>query len=172
MAASKVLEALNEQVKHEFYSSYLYLAMSAYCGEQGLNGFANWLRVQAKEEVTHATKLFDYILTRGGHIELLPVEAPPSSWKSPLAVMEDGLKHEQFVTSRFNMLMDLATQEHDHASLVFLQWFVTEQVEEEENFADLISKIKLVQDDGRGLFMLDKDLAARAFVDETQSAGA
>ncbi|MDR1124766.1 MAG: ferritin [Deltaproteobacteria bacterium] len=172
MAGNKMYEALNEQIKYELYSSYLYLSMSAYFSEAGLNGFANWMMVQAKEEMTHANKLYGYLISRGAPIKLLPIDGPPSAWKSPLDVLQEGLKHERFVTSRFNMLMDLADKSKDHASKIFLQWYVTEQVEEEENFTDLVNKLKFIKDDGGALFMLDKDLAARAFVDSTQAAEA
>lgn len=172
MAGNKMYDALNEQIKYELYSSYLYVSMSAYFSENGLNGFANWMMVQAKEELTHANKLYGYLISRGASIKLLPIEAPPSSWKSPLAVVQEGLTHEQFVTSRFNMLMELADKSKDHASKIFLQWFVTEQIEEEENFTDLVNKLKFIKNDGSALFMLDKDLAARVFVDDTQAGTA
>ncbi len=166
---SKMMDAFNEQIKNEFYSAYLYLSMSAYFADQGLPGFASWMRVQAKEEVTHAAKMYDYVLSRGGSITLQAIEAPQSSWESPLAVMEAGLEHERFVTGKINGLMELAIQEKDHASKIFLSWFVTEQVEEEQNFGDIVNALKLIKGEGQGLLMMDRELGSRTFTDETQA---
>ncbi len=168
----KVMDALNEQIKKEFYSSYMYLAMSAYFADMGLPGFANWMRVQAKEEVTHATKMYDYVLARGGKIALKSIDAPPASWKNPLDAMQAGLTHEKFVTKSLNELTDLAIKEKDHAAQIFLSWYVTEQVEEEQNFGDLVNALKLIKGEGQGLLMMDRELAARVFVDETQAPAA
>ncbi len=168
----KMAGALNEQIKNEFYSSYMYLAMSAYFADLGLPGFANWMRVQAREEVTHATKMYDYLLSRGGKIVLKAIDAPPASWKGPLEAMQAGLAHEKFVTKCLNDLTDLAIKEKDHASQIFLSWYVTEQVEEEQNFGDLVNALKLIKGEGQGLLMLDRELAGRAFVDETQAGAA
>ena len=165
---SKMFEAFNEQIKNEFYSAYLYLSMSAYFADLGLPGFASWMRIQAKEEVTHATKMYDYVLSRGGKISLLPIEGPPAAWESPLAVMEAGLEHERFVTKKLNELTDLATSEKDHASRIFLAWYITEQVEEEQSFGDIVSALKLIKGEGHGLLMMDRELGARTFTDETQ----
>ncbi len=162
MANTKMLDALNDQVKHEYYSSYMYLSMSAYFSDLGLSGFAHWMRIQADEELLHANKFYDYILSRGGRVTLQAIDAPPAVWKNPLDVFAAGLKHEQFVTGRINMLMDLAIKSKDHASYVFLQWFVTEQVEEEENFTDLINKLRLIKGEGQGLLLLDRELGGRA----------
>lgn len=167
MAAAKVLEAINEQVKYELYSSYLYLAMAAYLKDLGLGGLGTWMRVQAKEEVTHATKMYDYVQTRKGSIKLLPIEAPPQKWKSPFDVFQAGLKHEEEVTARINKLMDIAVSNKDHASTIFLQWFVNEQIEEEENFNDIVNKLKLIKSDANALLALDRELGTRVFVDET-----
>jgi ferritin len=150
----------------------MYLSMSAYFADKGLPGFAAWMRVQAKEEVTHAAKTYDYVLSRGGAIQLRAIDAPPAAWKSPLAVMEAALKHEQFVTKSINTLADLAIKEKDHATQIFLNWFVTEQVEEEQNFNDIINALKLIKGEGQGLLMMDRELGARTFVDETQGAPA
>ncbi len=167
---SKMFDALNEQIKNEFYSSYMYLAMSAYFADMGLPGFANWMRIQAKEEVTHATKMYDYVLARGGKITLKAIDAPPAAWKDPLDAMQAGLTHEKFVTKCLNELSDLAVQEKDHASQIFLSWYVTEQVEEEQNFSDIVNALKLIKGEGQGLLMLDRELGVRTFVDETQPA--
>jgi Ferritin-like protein len=167
---SKMMDAFNEQIKNEFYSAYMYLAMSAYFADMGLPGFASWMRVQAQEEVTHATKMYDYVLSRGGQVVLKAIDAPPASWKSPLDVLEAGLAHEKFVTKCLNEMTDLAIKEKDHAAQIFLTWYITEQVEEEQSFGDIVSALKLISGDGRGLLMLDRELAARTFVDETQTA--
>ncbi len=166
----KFYDALNEQIKNELYSSYLYLAMSAYFSDQGLPGFANWMRVQAKEEITHAMKMYDFVLSRGHKAELKAIDAPQASWANALEVMQAGLNHEKLVTSLINNLVDLAVQEKDHAAQIFLHWFVTEQVEEEQNFSDLVNSLKLIKGEGQGLLMLDRELAGRAFVDDTAPA--
>ncbi len=163
MAQSKVLDAINEQINYELYSANLYLAMSAYFSDLGLGGFAKWMKAQYKEELFHAEKMFDYVIARGGRATIKALDEPPSAWKSALAVLEEGLKHEKFVSSRINNLVDLAMKEKDHASTVFLQWFVTEQVEEEENFTDLVGQLKLIKGEGQGLLMLDRELATRVF---------
>ena len=168
--SKKMIDALNEQIKNEFYSAYMYLAMSAYLADLGLPGFASWMRIQAKEEVTHAAKMYDYVLARGGQIELKTIDAPPAVWKNPLDVMQAALNHEKFVTKCINDLSDLAVKEKDHASQIFLAWFVTEQVEEEENFTDLVNALKLIKGEGQGVLMLDRELGARVFVDETKAA--
>jgi len=166
MLTKKMEKAFNDQIKWEYYSAYLYLSLSAYFSSLGLTGFANWMDVQFQEEQFHARKMFDYVIEKGGRMTLQGIEAPPSVWKSPLAAFEFALKHEYVVTSRINALIDLAQKEKDHASAIFLQWFVTEQVEEEANFGDTVNKLKLVGDGG-GLFMLDRELAARVFVPPT-----
>ena len=168
--SKKMTDALNEQIKNEYYSAYMYLAMSAYLADLGLPGFASWMRVQAQEEVTHANKMYDYVLSRGGKIELKTIVAPPKTWKSVLDVMQAAFAHEQFVTKCINEMTDLAVKEKDHASQIFLSWYVTEQVEEEENFTDLVNALKLIKGEGQGLLMLDRELGARVFVDETQAA--
>ena len=168
--SKKMIDALNEQIKNEYYSAYMYLAMSAYLADLGLPGFANWMRIQAKEEVTHANKMYDYVLTRGGKIELKTIDAPPAAWKNTLDVMQAALAHEQFVTKCINEMSDLAVKEKDHAAQIFLAWYVTEQVEEEENFTDLVNALKLIKGEGQGLLMLDRELGVRVFVDETQEA--
>ncbi len=162
MANSKMLTALNEQIKYEYYSSYMYLAMSAYFAEKGLNGFAHWMKMQADEEMLHVNKFYDYVLARGGKITLFAIDQPPTDWKSPLHVFEEGLKHEQFVTDRINKLMDLAVSAKDHAAHMFLQWFINEQVEEEENFGNIINSLKLIKGEGHGVLLLDRELGVRA----------
>lgn len=163
-----MIDALNEQIKNEFYSAYLYLAMSAYFSDLGLPGFANWMRIQAKEEVTHATKMYDYVLSRGGQVVLKAIDAPPTAWKSVLQVMEAALAHEKSVTKCFNELADLAIREKDHAGSNFLVWYINEQVEEEQTLTDIVSALKLIKGEGQGLLMMDREFGARVFVDATQ----
>jgi ferritin len=172
MLTSKLQDALNEQMKNEFFSAYLYMAMTGYFQAEELPGFANWLRVQALEEMTHGEKFFNFLCDAGGRTHLLPIDGPKNDFTSPLEVFEFGLKHEQFVTERIGALMDLAREEGNHAAQIFLQWFVTEQVEEESNFSLIIRKLKRVEGDGRGLLLLDQELGQRVFVPPTPAAGA
>ncbi|MEM2726923.1 MAG: ferritin [Archaeoglobaceae archaeon] len=159
----KMTKALNQQLNREIYSGYLYLSMSAYFESLGLKGFANWMKVQWKEELMHAMKFFDYLASRGGKIELFAIEEPPKSWSSPLNAFEFGLEHEKKVTKLIGDLVELAIAEKDHATFNMLQWFVKEQVEEEESFSDIVAKLKLAKDDSRILFLLDAELSQRKF---------
>jgi len=163
MIKENIQKALNKQINAELYSAYLYLSMSAYFQSINLAGFANWMRVQALEEMTHADKFYNFIVERGGRVELEAIEAPPKEWSSHLAVFENAYKHEQKVTSMINDLVDLAIKEKDHASNIFLQWFVTEQVEEEASADEVVQKLKLAGDKGSGLFMIDGELSKRVF---------
>ena len=164
MIDERMQDAINKQLNAELYSSYLYLSMSAYFQSVNLGGFANWMRVQAKEELAHAMKFYDYVNERGGRVILHPVEEPPSEWDSPLATFEHVYRHEQKVTGLINKLVDLAVKARDHATNNFLQWFVSEQVEEEASADEVVQKLKLVGDDPSGLFMIDRELAQRVFV--------
>jgi ferritin len=163
MIGKKLQDALNDQLNAELYSSYLYLSMSAYFQSANLAGFANWMRIQTQEELVHAMKLYDYIGERGGKVTLGPVDGPPTEWKSPLAAFEQAYAHEQMVTGRINDLVNLAIDERDHATNGFLQWFVTEQVEEEATADAVVQKLKLVGEDGGGLFMMDQEMGSRVF---------
>jgi ferritin len=163
MLSEKMEAALNRQLNKELYSAYLYLSMSAYSTYIGLKGFANWFKVQYQEEMAHAMKIYDYINSRGGQVNLIAIEQPIAVFKAPLDMFEKTLAHEQFVTKSINELVDLAIAEKDHATNIFLQWYVTEQIEEEGNDIDIIAKLKLIGDDGNGLLMLDKELAMRVF---------
>jgi ferritin len=156
-------EALNGQLNAELYSSYLYLSMAAYFQSLNLGGFGNWMRVQAQEEDMHAMKFYNFINERGGRVLLKPIDGPPTEWDSPLAAFEAVLEHEQKVTGLINELVELALSEHDHATNIFLQWFVTEQVEEEDSANDVIQQIKMVGGAEGGLFMLDRELGQRTF---------
>jgi len=163
MLNKEMERALNAQVNAEMYSAYLYLSMSAYFQSKSLGGFASWMRVQAQEEMVHAMKLYDFINERGGRVILELIEAPPTEWDSPLATMEAVYEHEQKVTGLINELVELALEKHDHATNIFLQWFVSEQVEEEDSANDVVEKIKLMGDARGGLFMLDRELGQRVF---------
>jgi ferritin len=161
MLSDRMEKALNGQVNAELYSSYLYLSMNAYFKSVNLDGFANWMYAQAQEELMHAMKLYDFINQRGGRTLLAAIEAPPAQWDSPLAVFEDTLKHEKKVTGLINGLVDIAMEERDHATQIFLQWFVTEQIEEEESVGNVLEQLKLLGDAKQGLFMMDRELATR-----------
>ena len=161
MLSDRMQKALNGQVNAELYSSYLYLSMNAYFKSVNLDGFANWMNAQAQEELMHAMKIYDFINQRGGRAILAAIEAPPAQWDSPLAVFEDTLKHEQKVTGLINGLVDIAIEERDHATQIFLQWFVTEQIEEEESVGNVLEQLKLLGDAKQGLFMMDRELATR-----------
>ncbi len=163
MLSQKMQDALNAQINAEYYSSYLYLAMAAHCEAINLKGFANWMRVQTEEEMFHAMKFLDFVLERGGRVELKAIEAPQSKWESPLAIFEATLEHEQHVTSLINKLVDLAIAESDHATNSFLQWFVNEQVEEEATADGILQQLKLMQNAPGGLFMMDRELSQRTF---------
>lgn len=162
MLSERMLDALNKQVNAELYSSYLYLSMAAYFSSINLPGFASWMNCQAQEEVMHAMKIHEHVLGRGGRAILLPIEGPPAEWESPRAVFEATYSHEQKVTGLINGLVDLAQEEKDNTTVDFLQWFVAEQVEEEESASGALEKVKLAGD-GAGLFMLDQELAQREF---------
>ena len=164
MISKKMEKALNEQMSKEMYSAYLYMSMSSHSSYTGLKGFANWFMVQYHEEMLHAMKLYEYVSRQGGKAKVMTIKEPPSDFKSPLDMFEKTLAHEKFITKSINNLVDLAIAEKDHATQIFLQWYVTEQIEEEENDNDIIAKLKLVSTGGEGnngLFMIDKDLAAR-----------
>ena len=157
----KINDALNGQIKEEFYSSYLYLSMAAYHESLGLKGFAHWMEMQAKEELEHAMKIYKFVVDRGGRVRLFDIQQPPVEWESPLKVFEEALKHEQYVTSKINDLMSLARDAGDYATEIFLQWFVTEQIEEEASVGEVVEKLKLVKDSPNGLFMIDRELGMR-----------
>ena len=158
-----MLKALNEQVKWEMYSANLYLSMSSYFQNVGLSGFANWMRIQYQEETAHALKFYNFILARGGEAEMSVIDAPPKSWKDALDVFKATATHEAEVTRRISTLAHLARDEKDYATEVFLQWFITEQVEEEETVKDIINQLKLVKGEGHAMLLLDREFAARVF---------
>ena len=169
MLTKKVQDALNVQINAELYSAYMYLAMTAYFEAENLRGFANWMRVQASEEMTHAMKFYDFVNERNGRVILQPIAAPQSEWNAPLAVFEDAYKHEQEVTGMISRLVDLSVKESDHATQSFLQWFVDEQVEEEANAYNVIQDLKRVAESAHGLFMLDRELGQRQDTGESET---
>ena len=163
MLKKKMQKALNNQINAEMYSSYLYLSMESYFQSISLSGFSSWMRGQVQEEMFHAMKLYDFVNERGGVVTLEAIKKPESVWKSPLAAFEHVLKHEQLVTDLINDLVDLSISEKDHASNIFLQWFVSEQVEEEATVGEVVDKLKLIKNDSSGLFLLDAELGKRVF---------
>lgn len=161
MIKEKLLKMLNKQINEELFSSYLYLAMSAYFSSINYDGFAKWMKIQSQEEYEHAMKIYNYILQRNGKITLSKIETPKTSWSSPLNVFQETLKHEQHITDCINEIVNLAIQEKDHATNQFFQWFVSEQVEEEATAINILDKIKLIGDNKNGLFILDGELGQR-----------
>ena len=170
MLKEKMLNALNDQINAEQYSALLYLSMSAWFEDKGLSGFANWMYVQYQEELTHANKLFKYVTERSGKAVIKAIEQVDTEFDGIIDVVEKTLLHEQKVTGLINNLVDIATEERDHATQSFLQWFVDEQVEEEANVQDILDTLKLINGQGNGIFMLDRELRQRTFVDETLAA--
>lgn len=161
MLKKSVEDALNKQINAEMYSSYLYLAMSAYMESISMKGFARWLRVQAKEELGHAMKFYDYVVEAGGTVRLTAIEAPKTPWKSAGAVFDQVLAHEKKVTGLINGIMDVAVKEKDYATQNFLGWFVKEQVEEEANASEIVAQIGMIGDVPGHLFWLDHELGKR-----------
>ena len=164
MLSKKLEEALNAQVNVEFLSSYLYLSMSADFAVKGLPGFANWMNIQFQEEKDHAIKFFNYIISRGGRPDLLPIAEVQKEWTSPLDTFQNALEHEQVVTKLINNLYTLGTEDQDYATQSTLKWFIDEQVEEEDNARAIIDKLKMIGDNGYGIYQLDKELALRVYV--------
>lgn len=161
MLSQSLSDAINEQIKYELYSAYMYMAMSADCSDRNLTGFAHWMKMQAQEEVEHAMRFYEFLIERGGRVELHQIDKPPFEYGSPLEIMQQSLDHERFVTSRINDLYDLAQKEQDRPAQVMLQWFITEQVEEEASIDEIVQRMKMFGADGAALFMLDRDLGAR-----------
>ncbi len=161
MIPKAMQDAMNEQIKNELYSAYLYLSMSAHFESKTLGGFAKWLRLQAQEELEHAMKFYDFILERGGEVTLKAIDQPPSSWNSNLEAFFQVLEHEQKVTKLIHDLYELALKEKDYPSQVMLQWFIDEQVEEEKNATEVIEKLKMIEAHGTAVLMLDHELGKR-----------
>jgi ferritin len=154
-------DAMNEQINKELSSSYLYLSMAAYFEDKNLPGFARWMHMQEGEEREHAMKFYDFILERGGKVSLKAIDAPKTEWKSTLEVAEEVAAHEAKVTASINALYELALKEKDYPAQIMLQWFITEQVEEEKNAAEIVANLKLIEDRGTAVLMLDHRLGKR-----------
>lgn len=161
MIGTKMQNAFNEQIKFELESSYLYLSMSAYFHSQNLDGMAQWMKSQSDEERQHAMKIYDHLVERGGCVQLTGLAEPKKNWNSPLEAFEDAYKHEQFITSRINALVKMARDEEDNPAGILLQWFVSEQVEEEASVSKIVETLKMIGSSGSGLVMLDHKLGKR-----------
>lgn len=161
MISNKMTKSINGQINKELYSAYLYLAMEAYANHFGLSGFASWFRVQVKEEMSHAAKFMSYLNEQGGRVILQEIAEPPEDFKSALDLFEKTLGHEKQVTASICKLVELAKKENDYATEIFLQWFVSEQVEEEASAAEILQKLEMIGSEGNALFMMDRQLAAR-----------
>jgi ferritin len=159
--SKKMTDALNKQINREFFSAYLYLSAAVYFETHSMDGMANWMKMQVKEEQSHGMKLYNFIIERGGIVILSDIESPKSDWKSPLDIFQYTYEHEKKVTEMINSLIELARSENDFASLEFLNWFIKEQVEEEANFSKISEKLKLVGDNIGGLFIVDSELRRR-----------
>jgi len=161
MLSEKMQDALNDQLREEIFSAYLYLSMSAYSETLNLPGFAHWMRVQYDEEMIHAFKFFDFIQDRNGRVVLQALDQPQTEFVSPLDMFKQTLEHEKHISGRINQLYALAVQENDYASQTFLHWFITEQVEEEKTAGDIIETLNIIGEDGHALIMLDRELGVR-----------
>ena len=159
--SKKMQDAINEQIREELASAYIYLSMAAYCESINLPGFAKWMRAQSNEELEHAMKFYEYVHDRGGRVLLHAIEQPPAEFEGPLGVFEKTLEHEQYITGCIHQLYGMAVAENDYASLGILQWFVDEQVEEEQSASEILEVLKMIGEKGQGLFMLDRQLAQR-----------
>ncbi|MEE9215179.1 MAG: ferritin [Thermodesulfobacteriota bacterium] len=162
MLSKEVEKAINNQIKNEYYSSYIYLSMAAYCESINMQGFAKWMRTQSNEEMKHAMRLFDYVIDRDGRVVLQSIPKPPLDFESLAKIFQQVLDHEREVTSMINKLYELAINDNDHATSVELQWFISEQVEEEKSAKDILEKLKLAGDDPSALLILDHQLSERA----------
>jgi ferritin len=158
----KMQDALNAQIKEELFSSYIYLSMAAYCEATNLPGFAHWMRAQSQEELEHAMKFYEFINDRGGRVVFQALDQPPVEFEGPTAVFKKTLEHEQYITGKIHDLYALAVEEKDYAAQVFLQWFVKEQVEEEQSAGEILEMLKMIGDKGQGLILLDRQLAQRS----------
>ncbi len=172
MLDGKILTALNKQINEEMKSAYIYLAMATEFDAMDLNGFANWMNIQVQEELAHAKIIYNYVSSRGGKVIYDTIDSPNVEWDSPKAIFEATLKHEEFISSCINNLMNQAKELKDNATEIFLNWFVSEQVEEEENALKIIKKIELAGQTGPGLYILDQELVSRVFNVPSPLAGA
>ncbi|KQC14787.1 MAG: ferritin [Desulfuromonas sp. SDB] len=161
MIPKQMLDAINEQINAELYSAYMYLSMASYFEEKNFQGFAHWMEVQAHEEVEHAMKFYKYVNDRGERVILKPIEGPPTEWESPLAAFQAAYQHEQKVTSLINNLVKISRELDDYATEAMLDWFVTEQVEEEANASEIVEKLSMIRDNSNGMLMMDRTLGQR-----------
>lgn len=162
-------KALNKQINEELYSAYLYQSMAAYFEAENFEGMATWMEMQAQEEMTHAKKLYDYVNERGARVLLTGIADPKTEWESPLNAFEDALEHEKHITSCIYKLFDLAVEQRDHMTNVFLNWFITEQAEEEASVQKIIDNLKMIKESKNGLFMMDRELGKRTLQPEPDS---
>ncbi len=169
MISKKMTEAINEQINRELFSEYLYISMQAWFADQSLDGMANWMDAQGKEERFHAMKFFNYLVERGARVKLKAIAEPTYEFENPMQAFEMALEHEKFISKSINELMDLAIKENDHATRSFLQWYVDEQVEEESSVDRIVNMLKMVGDRGHGIFMIDRELGKRVYTPETAS---
>lgn len=172
MISKEVVNVLNEQVNKELFSAYLYLSMSAYFSDLGLNGFASWMRVQFQEEQAHAMLVYDFLVSRNQKVILEAISKPKNEWQNPLNVFEEVLMHEEYVTRLINNIVSVAEETKDRATTSYFMWFIDEQVQEEASAQEIISKLKLIGEDKSALYLLDKDLATRVFTPPTKTAAA
>ena len=167
MLSKRIEKELNDQINAEYWSAYFYLSMAAYFENKNLPGFANWMKVQYQEEISHVIKFFDYVNERGGRVLLKPIDTVKTEWKDEIEVFDDTLKHEQKVTGLINNLVNIAVEEKDHATHNMLQWYVSEQVEEESSADEILQQLKMLEGNKHGLLMLDRELKQRTFIDAT-----
>ncbi|NLW18741.1 MAG: ferritin [Candidatus Cloacimonetes bacterium] len=163
MISKKLEKAINKQINEELFSAYLYTSMQAWFADESLDGMANWMKAQAQEEHYHAMKFFDYLIERGGKVELHAIAKPDIDFGNPLKAFQASLDHERYITKCINEMMDLAIAENDHATRIFLQWYVEEQVEEEASVDTIVQRLSRVGDNMHGIYMLDRELASRTF---------
>jgi len=161
MIGPRMQQAMNEQIMHETASAYLYFAMAADFHAKGLDGMAQWMKAQAQEELGHALRFFDHIHERGGEVELLAIEKPQKAWDAPLAAFHAAFAHEQFITGKIDELVKIAREENDNAAEIMLQWFVSEQVEEEDSVSKVVTMLEMIGGSGHGLLMADRELGQR-----------
>jgi len=172
MISKKMAEAINEQINKEFFSEYLYISMQGWLASQCLDGMANWMEVQSKEEHFHAMKLFNYLIGRGARVHLMAIDEPTNDFENPLQAFSKALEHEKLMSKNINELVDVAIKENDHATRSFLQWYVDEQVEEESTVERIVNMLKMVGENGNGIMMLDRELATRTYVAPADASGA
>lgn len=168
MISKKMAAAINEQINRELFSEYLYISMQAWFADQNLDGMANWMDAQGKEERFHAMKFFNYLLERGAKVKLKAIADPTIEFDNPLKAFKMALDHERFISKSINDLMDLAIKENDHATRSFLQWYIDEQVEEEASVDRIVNMLKMVGEQGHGIMMIDRELAQRVYTPESE----